>query len=137
MVPTKKPHHTMPFGCLLWLLGPWICHFAFVGAEQVQCGFGTFLALRPKEFMALINYITQINLDFGVLALLRAECERVGMRKPLIVTDAGVRAAGLLDRALAALGEIPTRCLTKRRPTPPRRRCAPPWRSWRPTAATG
>ena len=107
MVPTKKPHHTMPIGCLLWLLGPWICHFAFVGAEQVQCGFGTFLALRPKEFMALINYITQINLDFGVLALLRAECERVGMRKPLIVTDAGVRAAGVLDKALAALGDIP------------------------------
>ena len=45
--------------------------------------------------MALINYITQINLDFGALALLRAECERVGMRKPLIVTDAGVRAPAL------------------------------------------
>ena len=57
--------------------------------------------------MALINYITQINLDFGALALLRAECERVGMRKPLIVTDAGVRAAGVLDKALAALGDIP------------------------------
>ena len=57
--------------------------------------------------MALINYITQINLDFGALALLRAECERVGMQKPLIVTDAGVRAAGILDRAAAALGDIP------------------------------
>ena len=29
------------------------------------------------------------------------------MRKPLIVTDAGVRAAGVLDRALAALGDHP------------------------------
>jgi len=55
--------------------------------------------------MALINYITQINLDFGAISTLRAECERVGMRKPLIVTDAGVRAAGVLDRALAALGD--------------------------------
>jgi alcohol dehydrogenase class IV len=57
--------------------------------------------------MAFINYITQIHLDFGTLKLLPQECERIGMRKPLIVTDAGVRAAGLLDRAQAALGALP------------------------------
>ena len=57
--------------------------------------------------MALIHYITQINLDFGAISTLRAECERTGMRKPLIVTDVGVRAAGVLDRALAALGDYP------------------------------
>jgi alcohol dehydrogenase class IV len=57
--------------------------------------------------MALINYITQINLDFGAISTLRAECERVGIHKPLIVTDAGVRAAGVLGRALAALGDHP------------------------------
>ena len=57
--------------------------------------------------MALINYLTQINFDFGAIALLQAECERVGMRKPLIVSDAGVRAAGVLDLALAALGDTP------------------------------
>ena len=57
--------------------------------------------------MALINYITQINLDFGAISTLRAECERVGIHKPLIVTDAGVRAAGVLVRALAALGDHP------------------------------
>jgi alcohol dehydrogenase class IV len=55
--------------------------------------------------MAFIQYITQIHLDFGVISKLREECERVGIRKPLIVTDAGVRAAGVLDRALAALGD--------------------------------
>ena len=53
--------------------------------------------------MALINYITQVQLDFGVLALLPQELDRAGIKKPLVVTDAGVRAAGLLDRALAAL----------------------------------
>ena len=57
--------------------------------------------------MAFIQYITQIHLDFGVISKLREECERMGMRKPLIVTDAGVRAAGVLDRALAALGDHP------------------------------
>jgi 4-hydroxybutyrate dehydrogenase len=57
--------------------------------------------------MALINYITQVQLDYGVLAMLPQECVRAGMTKPLVVSDAGVRAAGLLDRALAALGTMP------------------------------
>ena len=53
--------------------------------------------------MAFINYITQIHLEHGALRRLRAECERTGMRKPLVVTDAGVRAAGVLDQALAGV----------------------------------
>ncbi len=57
--------------------------------------------------MALINYITQVQIDFGALALLRQECERAGIGRPLLVSDAGVRAAGLLDRAIAALGGLP------------------------------
>jgi 4-hydroxybutyrate dehydrogenase len=57
--------------------------------------------------MAFIYYITQVHLDFGAVDLLPAECQRVGMQRPLIVTDAGVRAAGVLDTALAALGEVP------------------------------
>jgi alcohol dehydrogenase class IV len=56
--------------------------------------------------MALIYYLTQIQFDHGAVALLPQECERVGMRCPLVVTDAGVRAAGVLDRALAALGGL-------------------------------
>jgi 4-hydroxybutyrate dehydrogenase len=58
--------------------------------------------------MAQILYITNILIDFGTLAQLPAECERVGIRRPLIVTDAGVKAAGLLDQALAALPGWPT-----------------------------
>ncbi|MBD8051052.1 iron-containing alcohol dehydrogenase [Limnohabitans radicicola] len=53
--------------------------------------------------MSFINYVTQIQIDFGALALLKAECERVGITRPLIVTDAGVKAVGILDKALAAL----------------------------------
>ncbi|WP_454724698.1 MULTISPECIES: iron-containing alcohol dehydrogenase [Cupriavidus] len=53
--------------------------------------------------MALINYITQIQIDFGAIALLRQECERIGIARPLVVTDAGVRAAGILERVLAQL----------------------------------
>jgi hypothetical protein len=57
--------------------------------------------------MALIYYVTQVQLDFGAVRLLPSECERVGMRKPLVVTDPGVRAAGVLERALEALGSLP------------------------------
>jgi 4-hydroxybutyrate dehydrogenase len=62
---------------------------------------------KHTEGMAHIQYLTQIHLDPGVVKMLRGECERIGMRKPLIVTDAGVRAAGVLDKALTALGDMP------------------------------
>lgn len=58
--------------------------------------------------MALIQYLTQIQFDFGAIQLLPAECARIGITRPLIVTDAGVRAAGLLQRALDALGGLPS-----------------------------
>ncbi|MBK1612090.1 4-hydroxybutyrate dehydrogenase [Rubrivivax gelatinosus] len=57
--------------------------------------------------MARMLYVTQIDLDFGAVRLLRAECERIGVRRPLVVTDAGVRAAGVLQPALDALGDLP------------------------------
>ncbi len=57
--------------------------------------------------MAQIFYLTQILIEAGALAQLPSECTRVGIRRPLIVTDAGVRAAGLLDRAQAVLAEWP------------------------------
>ncbi|MEQ6307298.1 iron-containing alcohol dehydrogenase [Delftia acidovorans] len=57
--------------------------------------------------MAFINYVTQIQFDFGAVHLLRQECERVGITRPLIVTDQGVKAAGVLQKALDALGGMP------------------------------
>jgi alcohol dehydrogenase class IV len=53
--------------------------------------------------MAFIYYITQIQFDFGAVQLLKKECERVGITRPLIVTDPGVKAAGVLQKALDAL----------------------------------
>jgi 4-hydroxybutyrate dehydrogenase len=58
--------------------------------------------------MALINYITTIQFDFGALALVVPECKRLGIMRPLVVTDGGIRAAGLLDRLVERLaGELP------------------------------
>ncbi len=53
--------------------------------------------------MAFIYYVTQIQFDFGAVKLLKQECERVGITRPLVVTDAGVRAAGVLQKALDAM----------------------------------
>ena len=57
--------------------------------------------------MAFIYYLTQIQFDFGAVKLLKQECERVGITHPLIVTDAGVKAAGVLQKALDALPGMP------------------------------
>ena len=57
--------------------------------------------------MSLIYYLTQIQFEHGAIKLLPGECERVGIRRPLVVTDAGVKAAGVLQKALDALGDLP------------------------------
>ncbi len=53
--------------------------------------------------MALINYVTSIQFEFGAVRLLRQECDRLGVRRPLVVTDQGVQAAGLADLVLSQL----------------------------------
>jgi hypothetical protein len=57
--------------------------------------------------MAFINYVTQIQFEFGAIGTLKSECARVGITRPLVVTDAGVRAAGVLQQALDALQGLP------------------------------
>jgi len=68
--------------------------------------------------MATILYLTQIQFEFGAIKLLASECERVGIRRPLIVTDAGVRAAGVLQKALDALGDLPVTVFDQTPPNP-------------------
>ena len=57
--------------------------------------------------MAFIYYVTQIQFDFGAVKLLKEECGRVGISRPLVVIDAGVKAAGVLRKALDALPGLP------------------------------
>jgi 4-hydroxybutyrate dehydrogenase len=57
--------------------------------------------------MAYIYYVTHIQFDHGAISTLKGECERVGIQRPMIVTDKGVRAAGIVDKAIAALGMQP------------------------------
>jgi len=58
--------------------------------------------------MALINYVTQIQFDYGAIQLLPQECQRNGIQRPLLVTDVGVKAAGLVQTALDTLVNLST-----------------------------
>jgi hypothetical protein len=57
--------------------------------------------------MAVINYITLVQFDFGAVETVRAESARLGIRRPLICTDRGIVAAGLLERLATVLGDLP------------------------------
>ena len=88
-------------------LGEWLKYYLTVNTERLILNtyyrilFEYFLnTLTGTEFMAFIYYITHIQFDFGAIKLLKQECARVGITRPLIVTDAGVKAAGILQKAL-------------------------------------
>ena len=53
--------------------------------------------------MGLINYLTKIQFEFGAVDLLADELHALGVSRPLIVTDAGIVAAGLAARVKEAL----------------------------------
>lgn len=57
--------------------------------------------------MAQMNYLTQCTFDFGALAQLPRILKGLGVSRPLVVTDAGLKANGLLERLVAALGAAP------------------------------
>ncbi len=53
--------------------------------------------------MALIAYLTKIQFDFGALALVPEELAALGIARPLVATDKGIVACGLLARLTAVL----------------------------------
>jgi 4-hydroxybutyrate dehydrogenase len=73
---------------------------------------------KPHITMATILYLTQIQFEFGAIQLLASECERVGIRRPLVVTDAGVKAAGVLQKALDAIKDLPFTVFDQTPPNP-------------------
>ena len=72
----------------------WICRGKMVQRTKFN---------EESSSMAFIYYVTQIQFDFGAIKLLKQECERVGITRPLIVSDVGVKAAGILQKALDQL----------------------------------
>lgn len=53
--------------------------------------------------MPTMQYLTTCVFDFGAVKQLGAVLQRLKVTRPMVVTDAGVKAAGLLDRVLAEL----------------------------------
>ncbi len=47
--------------------------------------------------MATLTYLTTTHFDFGAIGQLPAELQKAGISKPFIATDAGLRAAGLVE----------------------------------------
>lgn len=56
--------------------------------------------------MHLINYLTSINFGPGALASLAASMDELGITRPLVVSDNGIKATGILDHP--SLGPIAT-----------------------------
>lgn len=50
--------------------------------------------------MALISYLTTVRLDVGARKHLAEDLKAAGITRPLLVTDRGIRAVGLLDQVL-------------------------------------
>ena len=62
--------------------------------------------------MAQMNYLTQCTFDFGALAQLPKVLKGLGVARPFVVTDPGLKANGLLDKLTAALAEPPAGAFT-------------------------
>ncbi|HVE90664.1 MAG TPA: iron-containing alcohol dehydrogenase [Burkholderiaceae bacterium] len=55
--------------------------------------------------MATINYLTTVEFDFGAVLKLGESVRALGIRKPLLVTDAGLAVGDVMSRVLEALGQ--------------------------------
>lgn len=58
--------------------------------------------------MASLPYLTDCRFDHGARAQLGPALKRLGVTRPLVVTDPGIVAIGLLDTALEGLGMAPS-----------------------------
>ena len=54
--------------------------------------------------MPTMQYLTTCHFDFGALKQVAGALKSLGVTRPFIVTDAGLKAAGVLDQVVAALG---------------------------------
>jgi 4-hydroxybutyrate dehydrogenase len=68
--------------------------------------------------MANIPYLTDTRFDHGVRGQLASALKRLGVTRPLVVSDAGIKAAGVLDQALEALTQPPALIFTDTPPNP-------------------
>lgn len=68
--------------------------------------------------MPVMNFLTTCIFDHGALGQLSAVLKRLGVARPFIVTDPGIKAAGLLERVTDALEGEPAGIFAETRPNP-------------------
>ena len=74
--------------------------------------------MHDNECMALILYMSRIQFETGAIAEAAGELSRIDVSRPLLITDPGVRSAGLVDRLLDCLpAGIPVFDATPSNPT--------------------
>jgi len=71
--------------------------------------------------MPVMNFLTQCIFDHGALARLPKALKGQGGERPFIVTDAGLKAAGLLEKVTDALGAAPAGVFAETEPNPTER----------------
>lgn len=57
--------------------------------------------------MPTMNYLTTCQFDYGAVKGLGAALRRLGVKRPLLVSDAGLKAAGLIERVMSEIPEGP------------------------------
>jgi alcohol dehydrogenase class IV len=62
--------------------------------------------------MAQMNYLTACTFDFGALAQLPKVLKGLGVARPFLVSDPGLKANGIVDKVIAALGAPPAGVFT-------------------------
>jgi len=68
--------------------------------------------------MPVMNFLTQCVFDAGALEQLAKLCKARGITRPFIVTDAGIKASGILAKVVDALGVVPAGIFAETIPNP-------------------
>ena len=68
--------------------------------------------------MATIGYLTTIDFDFGAIKNLKGAVDALGIKKPLLVTDAGVQGTGLAAKIHEQLDGLPLEIFADTPPNP-------------------
>lgn len=56
--------------------------------------------------MSTIHYLTHIHMEFNALHKLFGECQRIGIHRPLIITDQGVKNAGIVAKVIEQIQDL-------------------------------
>jgi 4-hydroxybutyrate dehydrogenase len=67
--------------------------------------------------MSIITYLTTIRFESGAVSALAGELARLGIERPLVVTDRGLMASGLVERVAAGLSTAAIFAETPSNPT--------------------